>query len=119
MYEVPKMPHCIVEYSQDLSEQITISEVLTKAFNLLKNSGEFEPTAIKLRGIAYQDVLSGLDDHSFLHLRLHILSGRTTEQKLALTTALVEGLGAELPMVKSISAEVLDIQRESYIKRIS
>ncbi|WP_163133206.1 5-carboxymethyl-2-hydroxymuconate Delta-isomerase [Agarivorans sp. Alg241-V36] len=113
------MPHCIVEYSQDLSEQIAISEVLAKAFDLLKNSGEFEPAAIKLRAFAYQDVLSGLDDHSFVHLRLHILSGRSAEQKLALTTGLVEGLAADLPMVKSLSAEVLDIQRESYVKRIT
>ncbi len=113
------MPHCIVEYSAELSRQIDITQVLHQLFDVLEQSAEFDSEAIKLRAQPFTDVFSGLADHSFMHIRLHILSGRSPQQKLALTSAMVEGLSAQLPMVKSLSAEVVDIQRESYAKRLT
>ncbi|MDO6763656.1 5-carboxymethyl-2-hydroxymuconate Delta-isomerase [Agarivorans sp. 1_MG-2023] len=112
------MPHCIVEYSKDLPATFNIEQVLLSLFEVLKDSAEFEEASIKLRAIAYPDLLSGLDEHSFVHVRLHILSGRSTAQKRALTEAMVEHLSPQLNMVKSLSAEVVDIQRESYSKRV-
>lgn len=113
------MPHCIVEYSADLDAQINISQVMHRLFGILEQSAEFDSAAIKLRAQPFAEVFSGLTDHSFMHIRLHILSGRSPQQKLALTSAMLEGLSADLPMVKSLSAEVVDIQRESYLKRLT
>lgn len=113
------MPHCIVEYSADLKAHVDIQQVLRQLFDLLEKSAEFDSAAIKLRAQPYSDVFSGLADHSFMHIRLHILSGRSPQQKLALTSAIVNGLSAQLAMVKSLSAEVVDIQRESYTKRLT
>lgn len=112
------MPHCIVEYSAELTGKIDINNVLTSLYAVLEACGEFEISTIKLRAVAYADVFSGLNDHSFMHLRLHILSGRSQPQKLALTKAMLAQLSPELTMVKSLSAEVVDIQRDSYSKRV-
>lgn len=113
------MPHCIVEYSADLKEQVSIPQILKQLFDLLEQSAEFESAAIKLRAQAFSDVFSGLPEHSFMHIRLHILSGRSPQQKRALTSALVDGLSAQMSMVKSLTAEVVDIERESYAKRLT
>ncbi|WP_432460028.1 MULTISPECIES: 5-carboxymethyl-2-hydroxymuconate Delta-isomerase [unclassified Agarivorans] len=112
------MPHCIVEYSASIAEQIEVPKLLRKTFEIIRDSGEFEPASIKLRAIAYEDVYSGLSEHSLVHIRLCILSGRSTQQKQALSASLLSQLSASLNMVKSLTVEVVDMDRESYAKRV-
>ena len=113
------MPHCIIEHSEKFSE--IAPELLKKAVEALEESQLFQPQDIKARSMAYAHSIVGGDlDAAFVHIKLTILSGRTQEQKQALTTALGEGISSLLkPMgTTSLTVAVQDISRETYYKQL-
>jgi 5-carboxymethyl-2-hydroxymuconate isomerase len=53
-----------------------------------------------------------------VHVALHLLSGRSDEQKSMLSESVLARIEPLLPQVVSVSVEVYDIHRESYRKRV-
>ncbi|WP_028006565.1 5-carboxymethyl-2-hydroxymuconate Delta-isomerase [Solimonas flava] len=112
------MPHLIVEYSAGLERSVDIDRVLELAGDAAAESGVMARADIKLRAIAYSHfkLLDGGD--SFVHLSVRLLAGRNAEQKLQLSSLLRERLAAYLTSVHSISVEIVDMDAQSYRKRL-
>jgi 5-carboxymethyl-2-hydroxymuconate isomerase len=82
------------------------------------SSGLFPELHIKTRAIAYDNYRTGQTQDSFVHVNLHLLSGRDDDQKADLAERVLASLSPLLPQVVSVSVEIIDIHRASYRKRV-
>ena len=112
------MPHCVIDYSQDVADQIEIKALLDAVFLGAMDSALFPEYDIKIRALEYEHHRTGQTRDSFLHVAIHLLSGRSDEQKSMLSEAVLARVEPLLPRVISVSVEICDIHRESYHKRV-
>jgi 5-carboxymethyl-2-hydroxymuconate isomerase len=82
------------------------------------SSGLFPQYDIKTRAIAYDNHRTGQTQDSFVHVNLHLLSGRDDDQKADLAERVLARLLPLLPQVVSVSVQIIDIHRASYRKRV-
>lgn len=75
------MPHCIVEYSKELAKHIAIKPLLKELKSCILASNLFSEDSIKIRAISYEEFILAEKYQHFLHVKIHILSGRTEQQK--------------------------------------
>lgn len=117
------MPHLLVEYTANLNKLDT-KAVLLSLNQILLDSGEFNEADIKSRAIKLDDFLVGVQGQgrAFIHIKLHILSGRNTVQKQDLSSRLLQALTAFFHPQDGLSTqlcvEVLEIERASYSKMV-
>lgn len=111
------MPHCIIEYSKKLEDQVLLPELVQAVHSGALDSSLFSLAAIKTRAVAYDHYLVGGEKTlDFIHVSVRILSGRTDTQKTLLSSTIFNKLkNLELTSV-SLSVEILDIHTESYAK---
>jgi 5-carboxymethyl-2-hydroxymuconate isomerase len=113
------MPHAVIEYSANLLNEIKIDALITSVYQGAFSSELFSPADIKVRALGFEHYFSGSHSEGFIHVNCKILSGRTQQQKDDLSKVIL----SELLLLKleslSISVEVMDIDRESYNKKIS
>jgi 5-carboxymethyl-2-hydroxymuconate isomerase len=112
------MPHVIIEHSEDVAGQIDIDDLLEAAHDGAMSSGLFAEYDIKSRAIDYRHHRTGQTRDSFVHVTLHLLDGRSDEQKGALSDALLARIEPLLPRVASVGVEIVDMHRASYRKRV-
>lgn len=117
------MPHLVLEYTANLLPDFEPAQALHRMNTVLLASAEFVPDHIKSRAVRLDDFLVGdAAPGSFLHARLHLLSGRDSATKMAITEGLVAALrscvigNSAVPV--QITAEALDMDRASYAKAI-
>ncbi|MGH8444985.1 MAG: 5-carboxymethyl-2-hydroxymuconate Delta-isomerase [Solimonas sp.] len=112
------MPHLILEYSAGVERGVAIERLLEAAGDAAAESGVMARADIKLRAIAcpHFKLLDGGD--SFVHLTVRLLAGRGAEAKLKLSELLRERLAALLATVHSVSVEIVDMDAQSYLKRL-
>jgi 5-carboxymethyl-2-hydroxymuconate isomerase len=111
------MPHCVVEYSDQLDAKAILAAVFEGALQseLFESGG----TDIKVRAQAYQQHISGAEHRDFIHVQLRILSGRNLAQKQYLSQCVLQQL-LQLDLIScSHTVEVIDIDRASYAKKVS
>ena len=111
------MPHIIIECSDQLIQRNDRQGILQLVFDAAEESGLFNTKDIKVRLRSYSDYLPGGEQHSFLHVFAHIMEGRTTEQKNALSRSVIQKLKALLPDVPVISMNVTDFEKTTYNNR--
>jgi 5-carboxymethyl-2-hydroxymuconate isomerase len=112
------MPHCIVEYSEDVAEQVSIEELVEAAHLGVLSSGLFDEYDIKTRAVAYTFHRTGSTRDSFVHVTVRLLSGRDDAQKANLSKKLLTRIEPMLPEVVSVGVEICDIHKDSYRKRV-
>ncbi len=116
------MPHCIIEYSQQLKNEIDPRLMVNAAHQGAVDSGLFEESHIKSRAIGYEYYKTGANDLRFIHITARILSSRTVEQKTYLSQSILshfEVLILDMGLSKiSITVEVRDLEKETYTKVI-
>ena len=112
------MPHCIIEYSHDVADQVSIDDLVSATFRGVLSSGLFDEYDIKTRAVAYQHHQMGSTRDSFVHVTVRLLSGRDDAQKSDLSEILLAHIEPMLPRVVSVGVEVCDMHRESYRKRV-
>ena len=112
------MPHCIIDYSQDIAGQVEIEALLDAVHRGAMTSALFPEYDIKTRAVGYAHHRTGQTRDSFLHVAIHLLSGRSDEQKTMLSECVLAAVEPLLPQVISVSVEIYDIHRESYRKRV-
>ena len=78
------MPHLVIEYSEDVAQQADIDAVVAAAHDGAMDSGLFPEYDIKTRAAAYKYHRTGQTRDSFVHVSVHLLDGRSDEQKSAL-----------------------------------
>ena len=111
------MPHITLEYSQNLDATLDINALVKAAHEAAERSDLFDSSAIKTRAIAFDHYLVAGQVQDFIHLRAHILSGRSESQKQQLSQCLLEGVEALACRVPSLTVEVVDMDRHCYAKR--
>ena len=110
------MPHCIIEYSKDLNETVNIEELVNTVFNGAVNSELFSSSHIKTRALTYNHYLVGETKTNFIHITVKLLTGRNSDQRKLLSDSIISELKKmTLPPI-SISVEVVDMEKESYVK---
>ena len=112
------MPHCIIEYSQDVAEQVEIDTLIDAVHSGALASELFPEYDIKTRAIGYPQHRTGQTRDSFVHVAIHLLDGRSDEQKSRLSEEVLAALEPLLPQVVSVGVEICDIHRTSYRKRV-
>jgi 5-carboxymethyl-2-hydroxymuconate isomerase len=110
------MPHCIIEYSKDLENKLSIKELVSLVHGSVFASELFEESSIKTRAIEFTYYQTGLSDSPFIHITLKILQGRDHQQKKALTKLVIDKVSEVIPPPISLSVEVMDIEKVSYKK---
>ena len=116
------MPHCSIEFSKELEEEIAPQFLINSAHQGALESGLFEESHIKSRAIAYDNYKTGISDLRFIHITARILSGRNLPQKANLSKSILAEfetllLDRKLTSI-SITVEICDLQREAYSKVI-
>ena len=112
------MPHCIIDYSPEVAGQIDIDTLIDAVHQGAMESDLFPEYDIKTRALAYPRHRTGQTRDSFVHVALHLLSGRSDAQKAMLSECVLGRIEPLLPRVVSVSVEILEIHRESYRKRV-
>lgn len=115
------MPHCCMEYTLGVLEDISKTELLSTAHQVMLNSGLFGAADVKTRAYVTEDYILGehpISHSNFIHIIIYLLSGRTTEQKYALTHSMAETLRSKLPNVPSITVDIRDMVRDTYAKKV-
>lgn len=112
------MPHCIIEYSQQLEPTITPADLLNAVYRGALQSELFTPDDIKVRTHPFQHHLSGETTLDFIHVSIRILSGRDEAQKKQLSHLVLQQLEALPVATISLTVEILDIDRDSYAKTV-
>lgn len=113
------MPHCIIEYSVDLTEHA--ATCLRGVHQTVCDSELFEVASVKSRARGYEAFCVGADaePESFIHVTIKILQGRSAEQKKLLAASVVcylSGLG--LPAGVSLTTDIVDMDAVAYAKYI-
>lgn len=108
------MPHCIAEHSSNIDGSI----LLEALFNGALKSELFEADGrdIKVRATPYNHYQVGTGPIDFIHVQLKILSGRTSQQKSALSQSVLTEIALLVSQPCSITVEVTDIDRSCYAK---
>ena len=115
------MPHLYLEYTTPQLDGLTnvMPELLQRLNDVVFASGEFPvESAIKTRALQVTQHRIGTVDlaRGFVHLRLHLLSGRSPEFKKQLSGDLLAVLKTVVPQgaLCDLSVEMVDIDRPSY-----
>lgn len=110
------MPHIIVEYSEDVITPQGARMITEELFCTVEESGLFEPKNIKVRAYPAPVYKTGRDNDGFIHVQCRIHLGRSVDQKKHLTQKIVSTLVAMEIKNLVITAEVVDMDTESYSK---
>ncbi len=120
------MPHCILEYSDNVIDKPYLDQLLKQINTALASTELFNPDDIKSRVIEHATycVGDGAPDRTFVTVNLQILSGRDDETKVMLSEMLLEILKQAyeqtlLTTKCSISVQISEIHRASYRREIS
>ncbi|HOO82836.1 MAG TPA: 5-carboxymethyl-2-hydroxymuconate Delta-isomerase [Alphaproteobacteria bacterium] len=114
------MPHIIVEYTDTLSSSEDIPKLLAKLHKDLASRESIDIHGIKTRAIPvrYTVVGDGHEPDKMIHITLRLLPGRADDLKKQMAAGLVE-VAREVTHHDdriSITAEVVDMHAESYVK---
>lgn len=112
------MPHCIIEYSADISATVCAQSLCNATYQGALQSELFEADDIKTRALEYQTFSSGVKQQSFIHVVVKILSGRSLAQRQALSQRILTQLQSFNLSDVSLTVEICDIERESYSKKV-
>ena len=117
------MPHCIIEHSHDLTMILSSQYLMKCVYNGAVESGLFKAGDIKTRLYTCEDYMIGDQQQPFIHVTTKILSGRTTEQKAALSQSILTHLKSLTDNQKlndlSVTVEVVDIDAQCYAKSVT
>jgi 5-carboxymethyl-2-hydroxymuconate isomerase len=117
------MPHLTLEYTSNLGE-INPDRILLALNHTLVASDHFNEMDIKSRAISLDTWRVGVStsEHAFVHVKLAILSGRSTQVKNELSNALLRVLRVSCKEFTrhpvQLCVEVQEIERASYAKEV-
>ena len=112
------MPHCIIDYSEDVAAEVDIEQLLEAVHLGAMDSGLFPEYDIKTRANAFSYHRTGQTRDSFVHVVVHLLDGRDDAQKRRLSECVLARIEPMLAGVISVGVEIADMHRASYRKRV-
>ena len=119
------MPHCTLEYSNNIVETINAKQFFHVLHHLLVKEAEINISNIKSRIVVHDQyyVGDGSDNNAFVHLTVAVLKGRSSEIKQNMGHKILAYLENVFAISKeklncSITLELLEMNRETYFKVI-
>ena len=112
------MPHCIIEYTPAIEDQISISTLVENVHQSANDSGLFNAASIKTRALCVEHFLLGTGNKGFIHVSIRILAGSTESQKRDLSQRVLRGVSNGIDKGVDVSVEILDIDTPSYAKQV-
>ena len=115
------MPHCILEYSANVTDRPDLHAVLQAINDVLVTTGLFDPGDIKSRAVAHDTVVigDGAADRTFVTVDVQMLGGKSDEVKAQLADSVLAVLERAYPETLartrcSLTVQISDIHRASY-----
>ncbi|MGO1120383.1 5-carboxymethyl-2-hydroxymuconate Delta-isomerase [Rhodovibrionaceae bacterium A322] len=109
------MPHCIIEYSAPLADDLDITDLVTAVHQGALASGLFAEKDIKTRAVAYPHSHNGTGDRPHVATTVKLLPGRDGEKKEKLGKSVLSSLHDCLGDKASSSVEIADLP-QAYFK---
>lgn len=109
------MPHLILEYAAGPEAVIPVAALVDAVHRAARDSGLFLESHIKVRARPVSEYRVGGRMAPFVHAELRIKSGRTLEQRQALSYAVLEALREGSPDTV-ITVEVVEMEARSYAR---
>ncbi len=98
----------------EVCDEATLNKEIHKVAN---STGLFIESDIKVRVNPFNNYLVGNEKNEFIHVFTHIMQGRTTEQKAALSKAVVTMLNDKFPEVANIAMNINDFEKATYCNK--
>ena len=95
-----------------------LRSILFALHSAAAETGVVAAADLKIRAQAFDDYLVAGEQHSFFHVALYLLAGRSPQQKEKLSVALRGALVALLPDTHSLSVDIRDMDPDAYKKRL-
>ena len=112
------MPHIIVEYAEQLAEDVKVDAIFQAIHTSIADSGLFEANQIKTRAYPFHAFTNAGESEPYIHIQARIKSGRDADNKKRLGKVILTGLGTLNIHASVITVEVIDMDRDSYGKFI-
>lgn len=120
------MPHCIIEYSDNLPDRPDWRELMANLHKMLQQTGLFKLNDLKSRVVKHDTyyIGDGNSDRVFVTLDIQILSGRDSDVKANISEAALKIMNNYFPLAKekskfSLTAQISELDRESYRKIVN
>ena len=113
------MPHFIIDCSANILSDVSEIEILKAVHDATDGTKLFLTEDIKVRVNPYKEFAVGGKKTDFIHVFGYILEGRTAEQKVKLSKAVVKVLTAMFPAVEFIAMSVDEFAIAGYCNRNS
>jgi 5-carboxymethyl-2-hydroxymuconate isomerase len=120
------MPHCTLECSDNIVDQVDFQQVLLDIHAYLESTGMFQTADIKSRVVRHAEYVvgDGAADRAFVTVELAILGGRDKSVKRELSQSILSLLERHFPKTLadrrcSLTVRISDIDRDSYARSIS
>lgn len=112
------MPHCIVEYSHNLEQEVPPHDWIEAVQRACLATELFQPSDIKLRAFACKHFITGGVQDAFVHVTIRMLPGRSVERKNQLSQSVLDALCSFSIKQVSLSVEIIEMDKDSYARRI-
>lgn len=120
------MPHFVLEYSDNILEELDYKDFFKRLHTLLVENGPFNLSDIKSRAICHQQfyVAAGQESNAFVHLTLSIFEGRDLGLRQELGEKILAFLKGEFArffekLNCSFTVEIREMDKETYFKAMS
>ena len=120
------MPHCILEYSDNLADEPKWPAIFKEIHAVLIATGEWHSADIKSRAIELHNyyIGNGSQQQAFVSLAIQILSGRSDSLKKSISENCLKVLSTHFArtleaLQTSITVQIVDIHEPSYCRRIN
>lgn len=110
------MPHLIVEYAQDLATGEQVNAMLDALHQATAGTQLFDESHIRVRALPLVHYRVAGKSEPFIHVQCRIHGGREVEQKRRLSEAVLRAIRAQALPAKSITVEVVDMDRATYAR---
>lgn len=113
------MPHIIIETSQQLISNVNPDDLCKVVLNAAMDTHLFDdsPGGAKVRINSYNHYLNDYKNTDFIHTFVHILEGRTDQEKKDLSTRITMAIMKICPETPIISTQVIDIMKAGYTSK--
>ena len=112
------MPHIIIEYAENIEDDIQIDSILMTIHQSIAESGLFKANQIKSRAYPFKEFTNAGGKEPYIHIQARIKSGRDSDNKKQLGEVVLAGLSSLNIPASVVTIEIIDMDRDSYSKLV-
>lgn len=112
------MPHCVIEYSQNLEQEVPPMDWMEAVQTACIKSALFQSNDIKIRAFPCKHFITGGVQDAFVHVTIRMLQGRSAEQKTTLSEDVLTALCSFAVKQVSLSVEIIEMDNQTYRKKV-